>query len=168
MATPEQVEFLRRACGAARLAHHVWSEYAACEAALETAWGTSRLYLQGNNVFGEKQHAKPVFLTVTLPTREYRYGVGWITVQAPFIWFPSPIEAFEMRMQTLRRLAVEKNSAGELEYPEYAAALAATSGEAFVTEVSKRWSTDPERGAKVLEIFNAHMDVFAGAATSAG
>lgn len=152
MATLEQLQFLERAAAAARHANHVWPEFAACEAALETSWGTSQLFLRGNNVFGEKQHATPVYLTMMLPTWEVVNGQK-ITIQAAFIWFPSAIEAFMSRMETLQRLAGT--------YPEYAAALAATTGEEFVTEVSKRWSTDPERAVKVLEIYSAHKDVFA-------
>jgi flagellum-specific peptidoglycan hydrolase FlgJ len=152
MATPEQIKFLQDEAAKARLANHVWPEYAACEAALETAWGASQLYLRANNIFGEKQHAAPVFLTTLFPTREVQAG-KWVTVDAAFIWFPTTIEAFVSRMKTLRRLAAE--------YPEYLAALAATTGEDFVTEVSKRWSTDPQRGVKVLEIHAAHNNVFA-------
>jgi flagellum-specific peptidoglycan hydrolase FlgJ len=152
MASLEQLQFLDRVHSAARLANHVWPEYAACEAALETAWGTSQLYIRGNNIFGEKQHVDPVFLTLKLPTREMQAG-QWVTVQADFIWFPSANESFVMRMKTLRRLG----------YPEYANALAASTGEEFVTEVSKRWSTDLERAAKVLAIHSAHKDVLAAA-----
>jgi flagellum-specific peptidoglycan hydrolase FlgJ len=151
MATLEQLQFLQKEAGAAATASHLWPEFAACEAAVETAWGTSRLYLQGCNIFGEKQHEQPIFKTVTLPTREMEAG-QWITVDAAFIWFPTTIESFVSRMKTLRRLAAT--------YPEYAAALAATSGEDFVTQVSKRWSTDPQRAVKVLEIYSAHRNVF--------
>lgn len=150
MLTAEQVDFLQRQRTAAQIARHVWPEYAACEAALETAWGTSELFFRAKNVFGEKQHVVPVFLTITLPTWEVINGRRAETT-ASFIWFPSPIEAYESRMATLWRLA----------YPEYADALAAVTGEGFVTNVSKRWSTDPDRAAKVLAIYDAHKDVFA-------
>lgn len=150
MATPEQLGFLKDEAAKARLGGHIWPEFAACEAAVETAWGTSQLYRKGNNVFGEKQHAKPIFLTVALPTREFAGG-EWTDVLANFVWFPSTIEAFAQRMKTLAAQG----------FPEYKAALAAASGEAFVTEVSKRWSTDPNRAATVLEIYNVHKSVFA-------
>jgi hypothetical protein len=45
-------------------------------------------------------------------------------------------------------------------YPAYAAALAAKDGATFVTLVSKRWSTDPCRAAKVLGIWHAHKSLF--------
>lgn len=157
MATLEQLQFLQRMFSSAKLANHVWPEYAACEAALETSWGNSQLYLRGCNVFGEKQHEQPVWLTMMLPTREVLAG-RTVIVQADFIWFPTPMEAFVSRMKTLNRLAAR--------YPAYAAALAATSGEEFVTQVSKDWLTDPERAAKVLEIHNAHKDVFAAPASA--
>lgn len=150
MATAEQIEFLKREYASAQMASHIWPAMAACEAALETGWGASQLYQRGNNVFGEKQHDPPVFLTVTLPTLEFNAG-QFVKVTAQFIWFPTSIDAYISRMKTLRRLSSE--------YPEYAAALAATSPEVFIESVSKRWSTDPNRAANVLEIYRAHGDI---------
>jgi hypothetical protein len=42
------------------------------------------------------------------------------------------------------------------EYPAFAAALHATTGEEFVRQVSVKWSTDPQRAEKVLEIYRRH------------
>jgi hypothetical protein len=55
-------------------------------------------------------------------------------------------------MALLRRL--------EHSYPAYARALAATNGEAFVEEVSRAWSTDPQRAQKVLAIHRQHSASF--------
>src|ERR1700761_5944697 len=76
-----EAEFLAKAVAAAKAAGHVWPEYAACEAALESAWGGSELAVQANNLFGQKQAHLPLAgtETLTLPTREYLHG-AWVTV----------------------------------------------------------------------------------------
>ncbi len=142
--TPQ--EFLPKAAAAARAAGHIYPEYAACEAALESAWGASALALQANNLFGQKQCHPPRGASLSLPTREYLHG-AWTTVQAQWIVFSDWQDCFAHRMTLLRSL--------ENGYPHYRAALAAGSGEQFVSQVSKSWSTDPARAAKVLAIYRA-------------
>lgn len=151
--TPDQLsQFLTSTRDAAKTAGHVWPEYAACEAALESAWGTTQLYIKGNNVFGEKQSfSSPRFGTFDLPTHEFVHG-ALVEVVAHWISYPDLSTCFQDRMATLRRLAPV--------YVEYASALAAPDGETFVTEVSKKWSTDPLRAQKVLAIYAAHSGVF--------
>ncbi len=143
-------EFLPKAAAAARAAGHIYPEYAACEAALESAWGASQLARAANNLFGQKQSHPARGASLTLPTREFLHG-AWLTVQAQWVVFTSWQDCFAHRMTLLRAL--------ENGIPEYRAALAAASGEAFVTHVSKSWATDPERGAKVLAIYKAHRVV---------
>jgi len=135
----------------AKASGHIWPDFAACEVMVESTWGTSGLYLHTNNGFGEKQHHPLVFETYTTPTKEYLNG-QWVTIQADFIKFPTLADCFASRMKTLRRLAPE--------YPHYAAALAANTGEEFVTEVSKAWSTGPARAQEVIEIRHAHPEAF--------
>ncbi len=141
-------DFLSKAAAAARAAGHVYPEYAACEAALESAWGTSALALEANNLFGQKQSHPPRGGSLTLPTREYLHG-AWITVQAQWAVFTDWQDAFAHRMTLLRAL--------ENGYPHYRAALGAPSGDEFVAQVSKSWSTDPERAAKVLSMHRMHF-----------
>jgi flagellum-specific peptidoglycan hydrolase FlgJ len=145
-----EAEFLAAATAAARAAGHVWPEYAACEAALESAWGGSALAVQGNNLFGQKQAKPPVAGTATmqLATREF-IREAWVTVQAEWVKFADWSACFAERMRLLRALAGE--------YPHYAAALAAGTGEAFVEAVSKSWSTGPGRAAKVLAVHRQHF-----------
>jgi flagellum-specific peptidoglycan hydrolase FlgJ len=146
-------DFLRRAVAAATAAGHIFPEYAACEAALESGWGLSLLALRGNNLFGQKQ-AHPVprgAATLTLPTREYLHG-AWVAVEAAWVKFPDWSACFRGRMELLERL-------GQV-YPHYEAALAATSGECFIEEVSKSWSTDPGRAGKVLSVYDCHRAAF--------
>ncbi len=147
-----QADFLIRASAAARIAEHIFPEYAACEAALESAWGRSRLAVEANNLFGQKQSHPPVGDYLNLPTKEYLHG-DWLWVQAVWVKFADWEACFAARMVLLKRL-------GDV-YPAYAAALKATDGAAFVTLVSKKWSTDPERAVKVLEVWTAHRGVFA-------
>ncbi len=140
-------EFLPKAAAAARAAGHIYPEYAACEAALESAWGASQLAREASNLFGQKQCHPPRGLSLTLPTREFLHG-AWLTVQAEWVVFGDWQDCFAHRMTLLRAL--------ENGCPDYRAALAAQTGEAFVTHVSKSWATDPGRAAKVLAIYKAH------------
>lgn len=149
-----QEDFLRKAVSAARAAGHIFPEYAACEAALESAWGQSRLATRANNLFGQKQSrtAPPTIQTMSLPTREYLHGT-WVTINANWVSFPSWGACFQARMRLLK-------SASKT-YPHYATALAATTGEEFIQQVSQTWSTDPARASKVLAIYAAHQACFA-------
>jgi len=143
------VDFLTKALGEAQTSGHLFPEYAACEAALETAWGASKLCVQANNLFGQKQGSLTEGLpTITIPTREFLHG-EWVTVNAIWPVFPSWAESFKARMALL--------TAAAHKYPNYAAALVSSTGEAFVENVSKTWSTDPNRAQSVLQIHNRHF-----------
>lgn len=154
--TLEQKQFLLKAASAAQHAGHVFPEMAACEAALESAWGKSGLATEDNNLFGMKQHRHPIYGTHVLPTKEFvglekdtEDGLrdGWIAVKAQWVKYPDCASCFADRMATLKRLASA--------YPHYAAALDAKDRSAYITEVSKTWSTDPGRAAKVQAIYDA-------------
>jgi flagellum-specific peptidoglycan hydrolase FlgJ len=143
--TPANKDFLFRAMQAATKAGHIFPEMAACEAALESAFGTSQLATRDLNLFGMKQHAHPLYGTHVLPTREF-LGNAWVAVNSSWIVYPDWASCFADRMATLKRLASV--------YPHYAHALAAGSATTYVMEVSRTWSTDPERGEKVLAIYD--------------
>ena len=142
--------FLSRAYRAAQSANHVFPEFAACEAALESGWGHSKLAVEANNLFCQKQSHPPLAgcETVTMPTREYLHD-HWMTVMATWAKFPDWEGCFSARMALLRRLANN--------FPHYAAALNASNGEQYVAAVSQSWSTDPDRAGKVLAIYDAHV-----------
>jgi flagellum-specific peptidoglycan hydrolase FlgJ len=147
-ALPEGAEdFLQKCAAAAGAGGHVWPDFAACEAALESNYGRSTLAAQDNNLFGMKQHKHPVFGTVALPTGEFLNG-QWVRVTADFVKYPGWAECLGDRMSTLRRLAPVKG------FEHYAAALSALTGGDFVREVSKSWSTDPNRAQKVIDIYS--------------
>jgi flagellum-specific peptidoglycan hydrolase FlgJ len=156
MTTPLQDSFLRQAAAAARVAGHIFPDYAACEAALESTWGQSRLASQANNLFGQKQSAEAESeigtpgvtpSVLVMPTQEFLHG-RWVTVMARWARYPDQATCFRARMALLQRL--------QHSYTAYARALAATTGEAFIEEVSRAWSTDPQRAAKVLAIHRQH------------
>jgi flagellum-specific peptidoglycan hydrolase FlgJ len=168
MTTALQDNFLRNSSAAARAAGHIFPEYAACEAALESTWGQSRLAREANNLFGQKQSpekqspekqspdsidgsAIPDAGVLAMPTQEFLHG-RWVTVVARWTRFTDAAACFRARMALLRRL--------EHSYPAYGRALAATTGEAFIEEVSRAWSTDPQRAAKVLAIHRQHCASF--------
>lgn len=144
-----QKQFLDKASAQAERSGHLFPSMAACEAALESGYGTSSLAIRDNNLFGMKQHEHPIFGTEVLPTREFEHS-EWVVVNADWIVYPTYADCFSDRMDTLVRLAPE--------YPHYAAALVATDPITFVTEVSKTWSTDPERAQKCIEIYNAYTN----------
>jgi flagellum-specific peptidoglycan hydrolase FlgJ len=153
MTTTPQDFFLRQASAAARAAEHIFPDYAACEAALESAWGQSRLARDANNLFGQKQSLDEAngVGTISMPTHEFLHG-QWVTLTAHWARFADQAACFRARMALLRRL--------ERSYPAYARALAATTGEVFIEEVSRAWSTDPQRAAKVLAIHRQHSASF--------
>lgn len=152
MATTQEISALVKCFQAARAANHIYPNAAACEGAVETGtpnggWFTSQSFLHGNNVFGMKQHAHPMYGTVNLPTREF-LGGKWKVINADFIAYPDLPAAFADRMATLVRL--------QDDYPHYKAALAAKTPEDYLTQVSMTWSTGPSRGADCISILHAH------------
>jgi len=142
--TDDQKQFLLKAAAAAKQSGHVFPEMAACEAALESAFGKSGLATLDNNLFGMKQHKHPIYGTHILPTREFENG-QWEVVNAAWVHYPDQASCFADRMATLQRLAPV--------YPHYAAALDASDRDTYITAVSQTWSTDPNRAAKVQAIY---------------
>lgn len=149
-----QKEFLIAAAVAAKSANHIFPAMAACEAALESSWGTSKLAVEANNLFGSKQQAHPIYAGIHLPTREFLNHV-WVTVEAAWVKYPDWQTCFRERMNTLKRLSGS--------YAHYAAALKAAMPEVYAQEVSRSWSTDPERAEKCIEIYHAHLDILQAA-----
>lgn len=128
---------------------HIYPEMAACEAAEESNYGLSLLAREDNNLFGMKQHQHPAYGTVSLPTREFLDGT-WQVVDAKFVKYPDHKSCFADRMDTLTRMANY--------YPHYREALNAPGPIEYAMAVSKNWSTDPQRAAKVIGIYNEWQD----------
>jgi flagellum-specific peptidoglycan hydrolase FlgJ len=150
VATPQQLAALAKVYAAAVQSCCLFPEAQACEAMVETSWMTTVLGYVDHNLFGTKQHEHPIYGTVNLPTKEF-INSNWIVVNAAFVLYPDFASCFADRMATLNRLAPE--------YPHYAAALAATTPEEFLTQVSLTWSTGPTRGEQCIEILHAHQDI---------
>jgi flagellum-specific peptidoglycan hydrolase FlgJ len=148
MITPAPQQFLNDCVAAAKQAKHVFPEMAACEAALESAWGSSKLAIDALNLFGKKMPANYQGQTISIPTREYLNG-AWVTVPAEWVKYAALGDCFTDRMATLVRLSSS--------YPHYANAISATTPEEYIAEVSQTWSTDPQRAAKVKQIYDAHI-----------
>lgn len=133
---------------AAETSGHIYPTMAACEAALESAFGTSLLAAKDNNLFGMKQHVHPVYGSEVLPTREFENG-EWKVVDAVWVHYPTWDACFQDRMLTLIRLAPK--------YPNYEAALESPDCVTYLRNVSKTWSTDPKRAKKVLDIYDDYL-----------
>lgn len=146
--TTQQKQWLDTIAAAAEQAGVKFPTMQACEAALESGYGSSGLATRANNLFGTKQHSTPVYETLTLPTKEFLNN-QWVTVDANWVKYPDLAACFKDRTSTLTRLSKA--------YPHYAAALAAPDAKVFVREVSQTWSTDPERADKVVAIFEAYI-----------
>jgi hypothetical protein len=72
---PYQIGFLERAANEASQANQSFPEHAACEAALESPFGMSKLASEDNSLFRMKQHSNtPVFETVVSTTTEFVDG----------------------------------------------------------------------------------------------
>jgi flagellum-specific peptidoglycan hydrolase FlgJ len=140
--------FLARATAEATKAEHPYPQMAAAEAALESNWGNSQLARNANNLFGMKQHAHFIYGTLNLPTKEFENG-EWIQTVAHWVKYPDWASCFRDRVATLQRLS---NA-----FPHYKAALDAQDAESYVKEVSKTWSTDPERARKCISIFQESL-----------
>jgi flagellum-specific peptidoglycan hydrolase FlgJ len=147
MITPAQTEFLIDCHAAAVPAKHIWPEYAACEAVLESSWGTSELAVKARNIFGRKMWS-PGPDALALPTKEFFHG-AWVTVNAYWKMFATMEASFEDRMEILTT------------DHRYAAVLTAKDGPSYLEQVSKVWSTDPNRASDVLEVWTAHHGVLA-------
>lgn len=151
MATTQQIEALKSFYEAAKQSGHIFPAAAAAEACVETTWGTSKLYLQAINPFGEKQDSRhPRYGTLSMLTKEFLHNT-WVTVNADWIKYPTLSASFQDRMQTLIRLAPLPG------YEHYKAALVATTPEQYLTEVSAKWSTGPERGSECISILHVHQ-----------
>jgi len=141
--TDTQLQFLRAVYEAASNAHHIWPAMAACEAALESSWGQSRLAREAKNLFGLKVPSSWSGPTISMPTQEFLHG-EWVTVPAKWPVFADYAESMAERIRVLHA-----NSS-------YAAAIAAVTAEGYIDAVSPVWATDPDRAAKVLAIYRKH------------
>lgn len=146
-----QRQFVTRAYQGAEQSGHIFPLMAACEAALETRYGVSRLAIEGCNLFGSKNPVHPIYPYISFPTHEFNHEGRETTALAKFVKYPSFVESFKDRMATLQRLSPT--------YPHYAAALVATNPIDYVRSVSLSWSTDPKRADTAISIYHTYGSV---------
>lgn len=109
------------------------------QAALESAWGKSKLSALAQNYFGIKAHGDTKF--VELPTWECANGER-ICIAARFARYDTMEECFRKRDAIILRLAC---------YAE--ARAAAHDPEAFTRALAKHWATDPHYAEKLLAVW---------------
>lgn len=134
-------DFLRQAMAAAKAAS-AKSGFPAgitvAQAALESAWGQSRLSREANNYFGIKAYGKRD--RVAMPTHEVENGMVK-AVTAEFAKFESMAECFVARDKLIATSSL---------FAEARACPA--NAEEFARAIAKHWATDPAYAEKVLAI----------------
>jgi hypothetical protein len=134
----ERGVFLLTAYAAAKSAGHIWPIFAACESALDSDFGTSVLAANANNVFNLRAPARVPSIMA--------HGIWTQTVngkQYDWLKFSDLTQCFQVRMGKLRNFSM------------YYQALRAKTGKDYILEVSKLWSQDPQRPARVFALVNA-------------
>jgi flagellum-specific peptidoglycan hydrolase FlgJ len=112
------------------------------QAALESAWGTSRLALEANNYFGIKAHSPHAW--IELPTTEVRNGTA-VRTPARFAVYGSMEECFADRDRLI------------LTGTRYRAAReCADRAEEFVRALAILWATDPSYAEKILRVYHGN------------
>ncbi|MGE0406197.1 MAG: glycoside hydrolase family 73 protein [Candidatus Korobacteraceae bacterium] len=112
------------------------------QAALESAWGRSRLSREAHNYFGIKAHGSHPW--IELPTTEVEKGTA-VRVRARFALYRSMEECF-----TDRDLLILKS-------PRYRAARAAAANpEEFICSLALHWATDPQYADKLLRVYRSN------------
>jgi flagellum-specific peptidoglycan hydrolase FlgJ len=134
-------EFLRQAMAAAKTAS-AESGFPAgitvAQAALESAWGQSKLSSEANNYFGIKAYGNRD--RVAMPTREIENGAAK-AITAEFAKFQSMTECFTAR---------DKLIATSSFYAE--ARACSRNAEEFARAIAKHWATDSAYAEKILSI----------------
>jgi flagellum-specific peptidoglycan hydrolase FlgJ len=112
------------------------------QAALESAWGGSRLSRDANNYFGIKAHGLHPW--IELPTTEIHNGAA-VRTRARFARYGSMHECFADR-----DLLILKNS----RYQD--ARKGADRPEEFLRSLAASWATDPHYADKVLRVYHTN------------
>ena len=121
------------------------ASFVIAEGALESAWGTSGLAVQGKNLFGVKADKSWTGEILTMNTREFIKG-KWVLV--PAYW----------RKYATWDECIDDHAAFFMQNRRYKPALAVEKdGEAFARAVAAAgYATDPEYANKVIAIMQGH------------
>ena len=122
----------------------VYASFSIAEAALESAWGTSKLAMQGYNLFGVKADKSWTGDTISFRTREY-LNKQWVFVNALWRKYPSWLGSFNDHAEFLHH------------NHRYAKAFLAGSVEEFTIEIANAgYATDPLYASKIIVIIKQH------------
>lgn len=114
------------------------------QAALESAWGESKLATLGMNLFGVKADRAWTGDTLELPTREFLKG-KWVTVNAKWRKYSTWSECLSDHAHFLKS------------NPRYSKAFATRTACAFAEAVAKAgYATDPQYSEKIRAIINKY------------
>ena len=92
-------EFLQKAYAAAKAAEHVWPDYAACEAAIESDWGANELAVKANNLFNARWMPGAKIALYRVKAVDYASFASW---QACFAARAKRMRAMTMFYRALR------------------------------------------------------------------
>lgn len=114
------------------------------QAALESAWGESKLAKAGKNLFGVKADKSWTGPVVLMPTREFIDG-KWITIDAGWREYEDWQECLDDHSRFL------------MNNKRYKVAFSHTDGPGFADEVARAgYATDPDYAKKIKQIISAH------------
>jgi len=171
-----KTEYFSKAIPAALAAKHIWPWFIACAAAVESAWGESRLAREANNLLGEKSgFASAGAPLINLPTREFvpqgnefpplgTYKIEsvvegdkpgtWIDIDCWWPKFADWQQSFVASMRLLRNSHL------------YVDAMDAETGTDFIRAVSQKWATDPHRADVTLQIYRENLSLIESIVTT--
>ena len=122
----------------------VYASFSIAEAALESAWGSSKLAIQGHNLFGVKADKSWTGDTISFRTREY-LNKQWVFVNALWRKYPSWLGSFNDHAAFLHQ------------NKRYAKAFLAGSVEEFTIAIANAgYATDPLYASKIIAIIKQH------------
>lgn len=114
------------------------------QAALESAWGASRLATSANNLFGIKADSRWRGETMTLNTREFIRN-QWVAVPAKWRKYPS------------WQASVDDHAAFLSLNPRYKVCFLCTTASAFAHALAQAgYATDPDYANKLISLMNKH------------
>lgn len=165
MATPQQLEFMREAYAAAKLAaaqcvawpltiaQYLWTGAAAAEACVETGWG-AHMPPNSRNCLGITAGRNYAGQTVDSNGTE-QLSNGEMTGPTLHHWrvYPTYADCFADQLHILE---TQRNPDHTLSYQ---AALSANTVEAYITAECAKWSTGLEKGKAVLQTYHSHLDI---------
>jgi flagellum-specific peptidoglycan hydrolase FlgJ len=135
---------LAPAAQASQATTNVPASFVIAEAALESGWGVSQLFLKANNIFGVKADSSWHGDTLSLPTHEYENG-DLVLVDAEWRKYPDELACINDHAQFL------------LTNPRYAPAFQTNNVSDFVTAVARAgYATDPQYASKIIQIIRFH------------